>query len=151
VSDAKSMEKYLIEDLGVPKNRIQLLLDTSDGLGLDTTSPTRANIIKMALYSLVDNLDIKRGDNIIVYFAGQGTRYAAKEYYRSRTLPGVSLASIRPIEALCPKDRTSKDSTGSLIPDVSVHEINAPFTQISLTKGHTITLILDCYSGTHTK
>ncbi|SJL12641.1 uncharacterized protein ARMOST_16070 [Armillaria ostoyae] len=131
VSDAKSMEKYLIEDLG--------------------TSPTRANIFK-TLYNLVDNPDIKRGDNIIVYFAGHGSRYAAEEYYRGRTPPGVSLASIRPIEALCPMDRTAMDSTGSPIPDISDREINALFTQISLTKGHTITLILDCcYSGTHTK
>ncbi len=145
------MEKYLIEDLGVPKNRIQLLLGTSDSLDLDTASPTRANIIK-TLYSLVDNPDIKRGDNIIVYFAGHGTRYATKEYYRSRTPPGVSLASIKPIEALCPMDRTSMDSAGSPIPDICDREINALFTQISLTKGHTITLILDCcYSGTHTK
>ncbi|KAK0443272.1 peptidase C14, caspase domain-containing protein, partial [Armillaria borealis] len=144
VSDAKSVKKYLIEDLGVPKNRIQLLLGTSDGLDLDATSPTRANLIK-TLYSLVDNPDIKRGDNIIVYFAGHGTRYAAKEHYRSEH-------RREPTEALCPMDRTDMDSTGSPIPDISDREINAIFTQISLTKGHTITLILDCcYSGTHTK
>ncbi|KAK0458302.1 caspase domain-containing protein [Desarmillaria tabescens] len=155
VSDAKLMEKYLIEDLSVPKNRIQLLLGASGGevnLDLDAvSSPTRANILR-TLYSLIDNPEITPGDNIIIYFAGHGSRYAAKEYYRGRTPPGVSLASIRPIEALCPVDRTPFDSTGSPIPDISDREINAIFTQLSLTKGHRITLILDCcYSGVHTK
>ncbi|PBK64593.1 hypothetical protein ARMSODRAFT_1087990 [Armillaria solidipes] len=52
VSDAKLMEKYLVENLGVPKNRIQLLLGGDD---LDTvSSPTRANILR-TLYSLIDN------------------------------------------------------------------------------------------------
>ncbi len=154
VSDAKLMERYLIDDLGVPSNRIQLLLGTSGvevNPDLGIISPTRANIIR-TLYSLIDNCNIKRGDNIVVYFAGHGARYAAREYYRSRIPPDASLASIRPMEALCPMDRTDLDATGLPIPDISDREINAIFTQISLTKGHAITLILDCcYSGTHTK
>ncbi len=107
VSDAKLMERYLIDDLGVPSNRIQLLLGTSGvevNPDLGIISPTRANIIR-TLYSLIDNCNIKRGDNIVVYFAGHGARYAAREYYRSRIPPDASLASIRPMEALCPMDR----------------------------------------------
>ncbi|PBK94606.1 hypothetical protein ARMGADRAFT_1078499 [Armillaria gallica] len=46
VSDAELMEKYLVEDLGVPSNRIQRLLgpirgETTDG----SISPTHANIL----------------------------------------------------------------------------------------------------------
>ncbi|KAK0207391.1 hypothetical protein IW262DRAFT_1237773, partial [Armillaria fumosa] len=154
VSDVKLMEKYLMQDLGIPKNQIQLLLGALDEEakpGLDASTPTHANIIR-TLYSLIDNPDIKCGDNIVIYFSGHGTHYAAKEYYHTRTPPGVSLASIEPIEALCPMDRTDLDDTGSPIPDISDREINAIFSQISLTKGHTIMLILDCcYSSTHTK
>ncbi|PBK98852.1 hypothetical protein ARMGADRAFT_590559 [Armillaria gallica] len=44
VSDAELMEKYLVEDLGVPSNRIQRLLGP--------ISPTRANILKISSSSM---------------------------------------------------------------------------------------------------
>ncbi|KAK0474332.1 hypothetical protein EDD18DRAFT_1339282 [Armillaria luteobubalina] len=55
VSDANLMEKYFTQDLGVPENRIQLLLSASDEEakpGLDAATPTRANIIR-TLYTLI--------------------------------------------------------------------------------------------------
>ncbi len=138
------MEKYLVEGLGVSRNSIQRLLGPTGGETTDgSTSPTRANILK-TLYSLIDNADILPGDNVIVYFAGNGARYDAEEYYRNRVPPEVSLASIRPLNALCPLDRASRDDNGSEILDISIREIEAIFTQVSLEKGHKITLILDC-------
>ncbi|PBK70853.1 hypothetical protein ARMSODRAFT_955602 [Armillaria solidipes] len=144
VSDAELMEKYLVEDLGVPSDRIQRLLGPTGGQTTDgSISPTHANILK-TLYSLIGNTDILPGDNIIVYFAGNGARYDAEEYYRNRVPPEFSLASIRPLNALCPLDRAARDDNGFEILDISVREIEAIFTQISLEKGHKITLILDC-------
>ncbi|KAK0445986.1 caspase domain-containing protein [Desarmillaria tabescens] len=150
ISDAELMEKYLIEDLGVPSDHIQRLLGP---LGEETTNnsestrPTRANIIK-ALYSLIDNPDILNGDNIIVYFAGNGARYDAQDYYqdyRDKLPPGVSIASIRPINAICPIDRDAFDGKGSQILDISDREIDAIFSEISQVKHKMmITLILDC-------
>ncbi|KAK0446032.1 uncharacterized protein EV420DRAFT_1571395 [Desarmillaria tabescens] len=144
VSDAELMEKYLIEDLGVPSGHIQRLLGPTGEKTIDNSiSPTRANIIR-TLYSLIDSPDIVNGDNIIVYFAGDGALYDAEEYYRNKVPPGVSVASIRPIKALCPMDRGSLDDTGSEILDICDREIDAIFNQISEEKGHKLTLILDC-------
>ncbi|SJL12917.1 uncharacterized protein ARMOST_16350 [Armillaria ostoyae] len=114
------MEKYLVEDLGVPRDRIQRLLGPMGQKTADNSiSPTRANITR-TLYSLIDNPDIMRGYNIIIYFAGNGTLYDAEEYYRNRVPPEVSIASI------------------------SDREIDPIVTQISQQKGNKITLILDC-------
>ncbi|KAK0232352.1 hypothetical protein EDD85DRAFT_970834 [Armillaria nabsnona] len=131
VSDAELMEKYFVEDLGVPKDRIQRLLDPIGQKTADSsTSPTRANIIR-TLYSLIDNPAIMRGDNIVVYFAGNGAFYDAQEYYCDKVPPEVSIASMRSIQALCPMDHGASDDTGSEIPDISVREIDAIVTQIS--------------------
>ncbi|KAK0445214.1 hypothetical protein EV421DRAFT_2018422 [Armillaria borealis] len=132
VSDAGLMEKYLVEDLGVPSDHIQRLLGPTGG-----ETPT-------TLHSLIDNADILPGDNIIVYFAGNGARYDAEEYYRNRVPLEFSLASIRPLNVLCPLDRAARDDNRSEILDISVREIEAIFTQISQQKGQKITLILDC-------
>ncbi|KAK0433358.1 hypothetical protein EV421DRAFT_1910201 [Armillaria borealis] len=81
-------------------------------------------------------------DNIVIYFAGNGARYDAEEYYRIRVLPEVSIAP--PLNVLYPLDRAARDDTGSEILDISVREIAVIFTQISLEKGYKIVLILDC-------
>ncbi|PBK65059.1 hypothetical protein ARMSODRAFT_917772, partial [Armillaria solidipes] len=137
VSDAISMEKFLIEVLGVPKNRIQTLhgpqIHTSDV----STLPNRANIIRM-LRSLAGNPDIETGDNIIIYYSGHGTT--------------VSIAGAGSIEALCPMDRDMLDENGVTIPDISDREFNSILTQISRSKGHRITVILDCcHAGSITR
>ncbi len=61
----------------------------------DSTSPTRANILQK-LYSLIGNTDILPGNNNIVYFAENGARYDAQEYYRNKVPPEIFIASIRP-------------------------------------------------------
>ncbi|KAK0231792.1 hypothetical protein EDD85DRAFT_848685 [Armillaria nabsnona] len=130
VSDARSIQKYLNEDLGVPSDHIlQCLL--GDHETPPTSRPTHANIIS-ALYGLVDNPAITNGDNILVYFAGAGARYDAKEYFRE---------GVNPIDAICPIDRGA-DSTY----DISLREIDGVFSQISREKGATMmnTLIMDC-------
>ncbi len=138
------MKKYLVEDLGVPKDHIQRLSGPMEQKTADSsTRPTRANIIR-TIYSLIDNPDIMRGDNIgVIYFAGNGTLCDAQEYYHDKVPPEVSIASMRSIKALCPMDHGASDDTGSEIPDISDREIDAIVTQISQQKGHKITLILD--------
>ncbi len=144
VLDAELMEKYLVEDLSIPSNHIQHILgSTREEITDGFTSPTCANILK-TLYILIDNADVSPGDNIIIYFAGNGVHYNAEEYYHNRVPPEVSLASIRPLNALCPLDCTVWDDNWSEIIDISVWEIEAVFTQISQQKGHKIMLILDC-------
>ena len=49
------MEKYLTENLGVPPNRIQLLIGSKEHIRpTDPMNPSRANIID-ALLSIIDN------------------------------------------------------------------------------------------------
>ncbi len=61
VSDVRLMEKYLTEDLGVPPNRIQLLLGSKEHtFPGDPMNPSRANIID-ALLSIIDNPEILHG------------------------------------------------------------------------------------------
>ncbi len=110
VSDARSIQRYLNEDLGVPSDHIQCLL--GDPETSPASSPTHANIIS-ALYSLIGNLAIANGDNILVYFAGAGARYDTKEYFHE---------GIDPIDVICPIDHGA-DSTY----DISLREIGGVF------------------------
>ncbi|KAK0460449.1 caspase domain-containing protein [Desarmillaria tabescens] len=155
VSDALLMERYLKEDLGVPQERIQLLLGSQYASSKTSSFPSRANIID-AFLSLIHNPQIEVGDNIIIYFSGHGSGYSLKEYYLRdadsddvEENPGTVDESI---EAICPIDRDTMDSRGLRVPDISDREINAIFRQISCSKGYRITFILDCcHSGTHTR
>ncbi len=65
VRDAKSFQDYLTVDLGVPGERIQLLLDVPEPKPPKIIYPSHANIIAM-LVNLVNNPEIERGDNIII-------------------------------------------------------------------------------------
>ncbi|KAK0191756.1 hypothetical protein F5146DRAFT_613225 [Armillaria mellea] len=141
VSDASLIKKFLIDDVGVPDRRIQCLLDLE---GSNTGSPftsSRTNIIN-TLRSLIDNPEIERNDNIIIYYAGHGASYTCSEHFS--TTESNCQTGACPIQALCPIDRDTMDSDGHWIPDISHRELNVLLTQISLAKGHHITVITDC-------
>ncbi|KAK0476018.1 hypothetical protein IW261DRAFT_1311385, partial [Armillaria novae-zelandiae] len=140
VSDASLMKNFLIDDLGVPKERIQCLLGSHNLIPDDPLKPSRANIVD-TLYSLIHNDEIQLGDNIIIYYAGHGSSYQCSEH--SFTTPNCRL-ELCPVEALCPIDRDALDSHGRWVPDISDRELNALFTEISRVKGHNITFIVDC-------
>ncbi|KAK0219285.1 peptidase C14, caspase domain-containing protein, partial [Armillaria nabsnona] len=136
VSDARLMERYLTENLGVPRNRIQLLLGSTEHTSPDDPMyPSRAHIID-ALLSLITNPEIAHGDNIIIYYAGHGSRYPLTEDDKDD--------ETEYIEALCPIDRDTPGEHGKPVPDISDRELNTILTLISLSKGHRITVILDC-------
>ncbi|KAK0474394.1 hypothetical protein IW261DRAFT_553815 [Armillaria novae-zelandiae] len=132
------MEKYMVESLGVPCIRIQLLLGskehTSPG---DPMYPSRAHIID-AFLGIIDNPEIIHGDNIVIFYARHGSCYPlegkcdAKKY----------------VEALCPIDRDTVGDDDKPVLDISDREFNTILKQISRVKGHCITVILDCcHSG----
>ncbi|KAK0476221.1 hypothetical protein EDD18DRAFT_1216283, partial [Armillaria luteobubalina] len=133
VRDALLMERYLTEDISVPKHRIQSLLGSNERVSSSNYHiPTRVNIIQ-TLVGLMNNAEIQSGDNIIIYFAGYGSAYSTAGYCSN---------PMDSIEALCPIDRT--EGNGSHIPDISDREINVILQNISRVKGHHITFILDC-------
>ncbi|KAK0485610.1 peptidase C14, caspase domain-containing protein [Armillaria luteobubalina] len=160
VADAKMVFEYLRNCLCVPESHIQLLLSapSADIQESGNKQPTCANIVN-AILGLSTNPDIRRGDNIIIYFAGHGTRYECADY--SQYGDGTP-AALGTIEALCPMDRGAKstdspkalgtyvdDSNSSVIsdrpvPDISDREINTIFAEIARSKGNHITFILDC-------
>ncbi|KAK0439132.1 caspase domain-containing protein [Armillaria borealis] len=153
VSDALLVEEYLKQDLGVPQEQIQLLLGSEHASTTDPSLPTRVNIVK-TLLGLVSNPLICNGDNIIIYFSGHGSSYSSGDYFDSSDETDESPRAVdgSNIEAICPIDRDAVDSCGLPVPDISDREINAILHQISHSKGHRITFILDCcHSGTHTR
>ncbi|KAK0224535.1 caspase domain-containing protein [Armillaria nabsnona] len=152
VSDALLVEKYLKEDIGIPQERMQLLLGSQGASSEDPLFPSRINIVK-TLLSLVDNPQIEVGDNIIIYFSGHGSGYSPNDYHFGDAEDSHSLGGVdHSIEAICPIDRDAIDSSGLRVPDISDREINSIFQQISRSKGHRITFLLDsCHSGTHVR
>ncbi|KAK0227275.1 caspase domain-containing protein [Armillaria nabsnona] len=140
VRDALKMERYLTEDLCMPKHRIQRLFGSKEHASSDNYHiPTRVNIIQ-TLVGLMNNAEIQNGDNIIIYFSGHGSGYSTAGYCSNAN---------DSIEALCPIDRT--EGNGSHIPDISDREINTILQNISRAKAHHITFILDCsHTGTAT-
>ncbi|KAK0437903.1 uncharacterized protein EV420DRAFT_154423 [Desarmillaria tabescens] len=149
VSDARLMEKYLIENLDVPGDRIQLLLGSTEHTSSDhPMNPSRTRIIH-TLLSIIGNSQIKYGDNIIIYYAGHGSCYPCTEgLYNEEDDEKLAVEETGFIEALCPIDRDTVDSNGVPIPDISDRELNTILTLISQAKGSRITVILDCcHSG----
>ncbi|KAK0435055.1 hypothetical protein EV421DRAFT_1717053, partial [Armillaria borealis] len=138
VSDARLIEKYFVDDVGVPKDRIQLLLGSEDHASPDDPMyPSRTHITDMP-HSLATNDKIEYGDNIVIYYAGHGSCYSYHEDDEDED------ETHEYIEALCPIDCDTSDSNGVPIPDISDRELNSILSQISHTKGHHITVILDC-------
>ncbi len=176
------MEDFLTVDLGVPEDHIRCLVSTRPSpkpittssrlagklvetysryigpwssetsisqeqtVGDTANSPTRANIIE-ALLGLSVDPRIQHGDNIIIYFSGHGSSYLCSEFYTTDIVERTGC-----IEAICPVDRAPRDSFHGSIPDISDREINTILAEISRTKGHHITCILDCcYSSGATR
>ncbi len=146
------MKEYLQKELRMPDTRIECLL--SYGFQ-NAIFPSRRNIIRKLL-SLATDTQIKYGDNIIIFFSGHGTSYSFPKdpQYNADGIPNVKESSpfTFPIEALCPADRGKLDERRVPIPDICDREINGILHQISRTKGHQITVILDCcHSGSVTR
>ncbi|PBK59039.1 hypothetical protein ARMSODRAFT_960020 [Armillaria solidipes] len=151
VCDATNVFNYLTTNMGVPKDHIKLLLGplpTSSNVS-SILLPIRTNIID-ALLSLSTNSRIHYGDNIIIYYAGHGTVYHCKDHPPFASLKGLGGGTI---EALCPMDRNTTDThDGTPVPDISDRELYTILDEICRTKGHHITVILDCcHSSSQTR
>ncbi|KAK0497516.1 hypothetical protein EDD18DRAFT_1072869, partial [Armillaria luteobubalina] len=134
VSDATNFRRYMRENLGVPPDHIKLLLGIDNTTppkslrpGMSNISATRANIVD-ALLDLSTNPQIRHGDNIVIYF--------------SRTW---HILSMQPCALwTVTSSQTPGDAVKPVIPDISDREVSTILTEICRTKGHHITVILDC-------
>ena len=125
INDTELVRDYLLEHLGVPKDRVRILHNASREVILD------------ALYDLRDNVHIHFGDNILVHFSGHGSSYDADSLFDS------AVGSANSIEAICPSDRSADYE----IPDISDRELNLVLSEVRDAEGGNITFIADLFRG----
>ncbi|KAJ7035117.1 caspase domain-containing protein [Mycena alexandri] len=100
---------------------------------------TRAAIISAFFEHLIENVNIKIGNPIIIHYSGHGGRAIAPERW---------LIGSHTIETLCPADQSTVDVNGGLIPGIPDVTVNALLRILARHKGNNITFICDtCHSG----
>ncbi|KZP22899.1 hypothetical protein FIBSPDRAFT_930844 [Athelia psychrophila] len=136
VSDAESVEDFLTKDLQVPKQHIISLRDEQ---------ASRSAIIQ-AFGDLANDIRIKRGDPIFIFFAGHGSELPAPKGWAAG-------GSDSKIQALVPQDYNSSASDPKkLVYAIPDRTIGALINKISREKGNNITVIFDCcHSGSGTR
>ncbi|KIK67148.1 hypothetical protein GYMLUDRAFT_37193 [Collybiopsis luxurians FD-317 M1] len=131
VDDAKSMKRWLVDDLGVPKHQIAMLLDER---------ATKQNIEVTLGAHLLHNSRIQKGDAILIYFAGHGSTLKAPHDW---LLDGPMRCNV---EVLCPYDHDTKAPEGR-IAGISARAMHTFLHDLSKAKGNNITLMIDsCFA-----
>ncbi|KAJ6603005.1 caspase domain-containing protein [Mycena sp. CBHHK59/15] len=131
VNDGKSFQASLTKIFGpAPESAI---------LFLENASATRAAILSSFRTHLIENPQIERGDPIIIYYAGHGSRVSAPmEWYSPSGF----------VETICPSDESIFGPEGRVIPGIPDRTINALLRMLAGEKGNNITLVCDsCHSG----
>ncbi|KAJ6595372.1 caspase domain-containing protein [Mycena sp. CBHHK59/15] len=130
VSDARSFQECLSRTFGPAPQ--------SDILFLTNTDATRAAILSAFYTHLIDNPEIERGEPIVIYFAGHGSRVLAPT--------GWDTPSGQ-VETICPSNESTQ-AEGELIHGIPDFTINALLRILAREKGNNVTLVCDsCHSG----
>ncbi|VDB92134.1 unnamed protein product [Peniophora sp. CBMAI 1063] len=138
VADADKIEEYLQDELNVPPNQI---------INLRDEQATRVAILR-ELNALRTRPSIRKGDPILIFFAGHGTR--------ADTPIGWNAGSDK-ISLIVPHDCWSKDKNGVDILPIPDRTVGAILHGIAEQedgsgKGNNITVIFDCcHSGSGTR
>jgi pimeloyl-ACP methyl ester carboxylesterase len=128
VNDVEALQIFLLNQLNVPENQIRVLTNTE---------AKRANILQAFQEFLIDNADIKKGDQLLFHYSGHG----------SRMLDTSGLEADGYNETLVPHDARSPG-----VYDISDKTLAALLDRLAETKGDNITVILDsCHSGSGTR
>ncbi|KAF8629408.1 hypothetical protein AX15_003462 [Amanita polypyramis BW_CC] len=127
-SDAKKIGRWLVDDLGIPKEHICQLLDSE---------ATKSKVEDTIMQHLVNNPDIERGDAIFIYFAGHGSQLSAPVDWFQDNQPGGF------VDILCTYDHNTKNSSGRIL-GISDRSMHALLRELAEVKGDNITLVLDC-------
>lgn len=128
VEDAKKIKKWLLDEFGVPRDQICLLLDSR---------ATKSNIENAFMAHLVNNSSIDPGDAILIYFAGHGSSMLApSEWYEAE-------AKTEMVEVLCPYDHDTKAAQGR-VAGISDRSFHAMIQDLANRKGNNVTVVLDC-------
>lgn len=137
VDDAKRMERWLHDDLEVPRENIKLLLDNH---------ATKENIECAFMDHLVNNSAIQHGDAILIYFAGHGSFVPApRDWYHG-------MRKQKTVEVLCTYDHDIRDAQGlGRTAGLSDRSIHAMLSDLSDAKGDNIAFIVDsCFNPAQT-
>ncbi|KAJ7289603.1 hypothetical protein C8J57DRAFT_1628643 [Mycena rebaudengoi] len=128
--DADAIQSCLVHVLGrVPESAI---------CSLRNTAATRSAIISAFYTHLIDNAEIKKGDAIVIFFAGHGGTADA---------PGGWHTPRGRVETICPSDE-STGPTHDHVPGIPDVTINALLRILAREKGNNITFICDsCHAG----
>ena len=120
VPDADAMRGYLQKHLGVPSSQIRNLRDSE---------ATRAAIIEgIEAFSL--NNEIKRGDPILIYYAGHGSS--------TDTPKGWEVGSTGKIELLIPYDHSSPLEDSNPKHGIPDRTLGVLLSQLAIAKGDNI-------------
>lgn len=129
VNDVEAMRVLLMSRYGVPERRLRVLTNAQ---------ATRTDILEAFQEHLIDNPDIRHGDQILFHYSGHGSQMAARpEDYEP---DGWS-------ESLVPYDSRLGDGY-----DIRDKKLAALLDRLATAKGDQITVILDCcHSGSGTR
>ncbi|KAG2007359.1 hypothetical protein CC2G_015053 [Coprinopsis cinerea AmutBmut pab1-1] len=128
VSDADSVQSFLLNRLKVPSSHI---------INLRNTEATRAAILQ-AFDDLIKITAEEPNPAFIIYYAGHGARAEKPVEWESWATSGTY------IELLCPCDIGVIREDGSVVEGIPDRTICAQLNKISFLRGNNITLILDC-------
>jgi hypothetical protein len=141
VADAKAIQEFLRDDLHVPAQNLQVLLDGD---------ATRSNIIDaIAFLGTSTEEQIKPGSPILIYFAGHGATSEKKAFYK----PTDQTACGHPkFEVLVPSDISLASESNPSIPvvtGIADYEIRSMLNDVANAKGNNIVtsknqLIIEC-------
>ena len=126
VDDARSFERWLTNDLQVPRDHICTLTDSQ---------ATKRNIEERFLSHFVNNPAIEPGDALIFYYAGHGSTI--------RSPPGWFDSGHGDVSVLCTYDYDTKLANGKTNAGISDRSMHAMLRDLAQVKGDNITLILD--------
>lgn len=98
---------------------------------------TKQNIEDSFMRHLTNNTAIERGDAMLIYFAGHGSRIPSpNDWFQGGIVSGN-------VEVLCPYDHDTKRPEGR-VAGISDRSMHALINQLSSAKGDNITFIVDC-------
>ncbi|EPS94982.1 hypothetical protein FOMPIDRAFT_1133340, partial [Fomitopsis schrenkii] len=119
-NDAEDFTKFLTETLCVPAKRI---------CHLSNEAATRQAILSNFRAHLIDNMDLRKGDAMVFFYAGHGSRVAAD--------PGW-FADGNMVETIVPHDEGSEDSHGNVIYGIPDRTVDALMRELAYKKGDNI-------------
>lgn len=110
----------LVERMQVPDSQIAFLTNEL---------ATRKAIISQFLTHLVENPGIERGDPILLYYAGRGSRAVP---------PSTWMFMSNTVDTICPYDEWLEDPEGGFIAGIPDRTINALLRKLARVKGNNI-------------